>query len=125
MKILVTKAVSQDEQLQMTVEGKDAQDIRPKLHAALELLDARLLQQSMRVVDALKETEGLPPVVRQCINATMGVLFGRPGALQELAVAKEHLVAEGKMLPASQGELRVVDATDVSADTPAVVSVDV
>lgn len=118
MKILVSKAVSQDEQLQVTVEGRDAEDIAPKLNAALALLDARLMQQGLRVVDAMKESEGLPPAVRQCINATMGVLYGRPGAMQEMAVAKEHLASEDAeraaktagTLPPSQGSLRAVDA---------------
>lgn len=121
MKILITKQMSQDEQVQATFDAKDVEAARRLSTEAYELLDARLLQQSMRVVDAMKETEGLPPAVRQCINATMGVLFGRPGAMQEMAVAKEYLVAEAKEAAVkAQGELKVVE--DAPAD---VVSVDV
>lgn len=111
MKILITKQMSQDEQVQATFDAKDVYQAQKLMAEATTLLDARLLQQSMRVVDAMKETEGLPPAVRQCINATMGVLFGRPGAMQEMAVAKEHLEksAGEASMKKSQGEIRVVE----------------
>lgn len=118
MKILVTKAVSNDEQLQATVEGRDAEDIAPKLAEVLALLDARNLLVCNRVVDAMKQSEELPPAVRQLIGATMGILYGRPGAMQEMAIAREHLASEDAeraaktagTLPPSQGSLRAVDA---------------
>ena len=71
-----------------TGEGQ-SESVRESVHAR-----ARNLVVCTRVVDAMKASEGLPPAVRQTINATMGILYGRPGAMQEMAVAKEHLDAE-------------------------------
>ena len=115
MKILVTKAVSNDEQLQATVEGRDVADIGPKLLETLELLDARNALVCGRVVDAMKMTEGLPPAVRQAINATMGVLYGRPGAMQEMAVAQEALAAA--KAEEKYGSLKVVEPVAVVPET--------
>lgn len=100
MKIVVSKQTSQDESLQMEVTGKDSADLARKLAQGLEILDARLVQQGQRVIDATAWAQQFPPEVRMAINATMGVLFGRPGAIQEVQVAADNF--KGKTAPAEE-----------------------
>jgi hypothetical protein len=90
-KIVISKAMSQDEQIQCEFFADSKFGLEDRLHAACDVLDARLLQQGKRVVEATTWIQVLPPAVRQAINATMGILYGRPGAIQELQVAKEAL----------------------------------
>lgn len=91
MKILITKQMSQDEQLQCEVNAETAEQMRVNLDDALALLDARLVLQGQRVIDATTAVQKLPVEVRQAINAVMGILFGRPGSVQELQVAQEAI----------------------------------
>ena len=91
MKILITKQMSQDEQLQCEVNAETAEQMRVNLDDALGLLDARLVLQGQRVIDATTAVQKLPVEVRQAINAVMGILFGRPGSIQELQVAQEAI----------------------------------
>lgn len=95
-KVVITKAMSQDEQLQCEVLADTKEGLRLRLTDALEILDARLVQQGERVISAMTNVKRLPPAAQQAINAVMGILFGRPGAPQEFAVAEEALRREEK-----------------------------
>lgn len=103
-KVVITKVMSQDEQLQCEVLADTKEGLRLRLTDALEILDARMVQQGMRVVAAMKDVQTLPPAVQQVINATFGVLFGRPGARQELATANEFLAKAGITHEVSKAE---------------------
>ncbi len=94
-KVVITKSISQDEQLQCEVSADSKEGLRLRLTDALEILDARLVQAGMRVIAAMRDVEKLHPAVQQTINATLGILFGRPGAKQELATAQEFLANAG------------------------------
>jgi hypothetical protein len=98
-KIVVTKAVSQDEQLQMEVYADTPAGIEDRLAAGLKILDARLIEQGRRVIDATTFVQQFPPEVRMAVNAIIGTLYGRPGAIQEVqtaAAAVDKLVQESK-----------------------------
>ena len=100
-KVVVTKAVSQDEQLQMEVHADTPAGLKDRLAQGLEILDARLITQGMRVVEATQWLKKYPPAVQQAVNATIGILYGRPGAPQEAMVAAEALskMPEGEAKP--------------------------
>lgn len=98
-KIVVTKAVSQDEQLQMEVHADTPAGLRDRLAGGLEILDARLAEQGQRVIDATTFVQKFPPEVRMAVNAIIGTLYGRPGAIQEVqsaAAAIDQMVADAK-----------------------------
>jgi hypothetical protein len=86
-KVVVTKAVSQDEQLQMEVYGDTPVGLQDRLAAGLKILDARLAEQGQRVIDATTFVQKFPPEVRMAVNAIIGTLYGRPGAIQEVQTA--------------------------------------
>lgn len=90
-KVVITKSMSQDEQLQCEVCADTKEGLRLRLTDALEILDARLVQQGERVIAAMTNVKRLPVAAQQAVNACMGILFGRPGAQQEFAVAEEAL----------------------------------
>lgn len=98
-KVVVTKAVSQDEQLQMELEADTAAGLKDRLAQGLEILDARLATQGMRVVEATQWLKQYPPAVQQAVNATIGILYGRPGAPQEAMVAAEAIAKMGEAKP--------------------------
>lgn len=95
-KIVVTKAMSQDEQLQAEVTADTKGALEMNLAAVLAILDARLVVQGERVIAAMTNVKRLPVAAQQAVNACMGILFGRPGAQQEFAVAEEALAREAK-----------------------------
>ena len=101
-KIVISKAMSQDEQIQCEFYADSKFGLEDRLATACDVLDARLLQQGKRVIDATTWIQVFPPAVRQAINATMGILFGRPGAIQEVQVAAEALEKMGQK-PAPEG----------------------
>lgn len=86
-KVVVTKAVSQDEQLQMEVYADTPLGLHGRLAEGLEILDARLAEQGQRVIDATTFVQQFPPEVRMAVNAIIGTLYGRPGAIQEVQTA--------------------------------------
>lgn len=86
-KIVVTKAVSQDEQLQMEVHADTPAGLQDRLAAGLAILDARLTEQGRRVIDATTFIQAFPPSVKMAVNAVIGTLYGRPGAIQEVQAA--------------------------------------
>lgn len=90
-KIVVTKAVSQDEQLQMELHADTPFGLEERLNAGLKILDRRLAEQGMRVVEATTWVQKFPPEVRMAVNAVIGTLYGRPGAIQEVQVAAEAI----------------------------------
>lgn len=90
-KVVVTKAVSQDEQLQMEVCADTTAGLEDRLAAGLKILDARLMEQGRRVVEATQWLKQYPVAVQQAVNATIGILYGRPGAPQEAMVAAEAI----------------------------------
>lgn len=102
-KIVVTKAVSQDEQLQMEVHADTPAGLQDRLAKGLEILDARLAVQSQRVIDATTFVQAFPPSVRMAVNAVIGTLYGRPGAIQEVqtaAAAIDQMVHDAGAPPA-------------------------
>lgn len=105
-KIVVTKAVSQDEQLQMEVHADTPTGLADRLKSGLELLDARLAEQSKRVIDATTFVQEFPPEVKMAVNAVIGTLYGRPGAMQEVQIAADGI---NKMIREAQ-EGAVADA---------------
>lgn len=98
-KIVVTKAVSQDEQLQMELCADTAAGLKDRLTQGLALLDERLAEQGKRVVEATQWLRNYPPAVQQAVNATIGILYGRPGAPQEAMVAAEAIAKMGEAKP--------------------------
>ena len=96
-KVIVTKAVSQDEQLQMEVHADTPAGLRDRLAAGFAILDARLIEQGQRVIEATTFVRKFPPEVQMAVNAVIGTLYGRPGAIQEVqaaAAAVEQMVKE-------------------------------
>jgi hypothetical protein len=104
-KVVVTKAVSQDEQLQMEVCADTPAGLKDRLASGLEILDARLMEQGRRVVEATQWLKQYPVAVQQAVNATIGILYGRPGAPQEAMVAAEAIakMEEAKPKAAESG----------------------
>jgi hypothetical protein len=98
-KVLITKAMSQDEQLQCEVLADTKEGLRLRLADALEILDARLVTQGMRVVEATQWLKRYPPAIQQAVNATLGILYGRPGAPQEAMVAAEAIARMDEAAP--------------------------
>lgn len=98
-KIVVTKAVSQDEQLQMELYADTPAGLAERLAAGLKILDARLAEQGQRVIEATTFVQKFPPEVKMAVNAIIGTLYGRPGAIQEVqtaAAAVEQMVKDAK-----------------------------
>lgn len=89
--VSIGKQMSQDEQIQMVVTADTKGVLAERLADALSILDARLYVMGKRVIDATQYVAEFQPEVRQAINACMGVLFGRPGAIQELQVARDAI----------------------------------
>jgi hypothetical protein len=90
-KIIITKQVSQDESLQAEVFGETDKALAENFSKMCMLLDSRLEHMGQRVVEAHGWVQKLPPAVIQAVNAVMGILYGRPGAIDELKVAKEAI----------------------------------
>jgi hypothetical protein len=88
-KIVVTKSVSQDEQLQMELCADTATGLEIRLAQGLAILDQRLAEQGKRVIDATTWVQQFPPEVKMAVNAIIGTLYGRPGAIQEVQTAAE------------------------------------
>lgn len=101
-KIVVTKAMSQDEQLQAEVTADTKGVLKQNLDAVLEILDSRLVVQGERVIAAMTSVKRLPIAAQQAVNACMGILFGRPGAQQEFQVAEEALKREADLAAVAQ-----------------------
>lgn len=97
MKIIITKQVSQDESLQAEVFGETEKVLAENFSRMCMLLDARLEHMGQRVVEAHGWVQKLPPEVVQAVNAVMGILYGRPGAVAEMQVAQEA-IERGKSL---------------------------
>lgn len=94
--VSIAKQMSQDEQIQMIVTADTKGVLAERLADALSIMDARVVVMGKRVIDATQYVAEFPPEVRLAINACMGVLFGRPGAIQELQVARDAIAQAKK-----------------------------
>jgi len=102
--VQILKQMSQDEQVTMAVHADTKGVLADRLKDAFEVLDGRLVVMGQRVIDATQHVNGFPMEVRQAINACMGILFGRPGAIQELQVAKDAIEQSKRNLEAIKAD---------------------
>jgi hypothetical protein len=108
-KIVVTKAVSQDEQLQMEIHADTPTGLKDRMAAGLAILDERLNEQGRRVVEATTYVQKFPPEVRMAVNSIIGTLYGRPGAIQEVQTAADAIARMIAPTPALAEEPIVPD----------------
>ena len=64
MKATVSKQTAEGEMIVLEIEGKNADDLGPRLADALSLTDARLLQMNHRIMDSHTYVKSLDPAVR-------------------------------------------------------------
>lgn len=91
MKFVVNKILSEHEQIQVEIPAKNADDARERLNEVWPILDSRLIQQGMRVAEAHEWIKGMPTEVQAAVKAVLGILFGKQGAMQDAAIAKEAI----------------------------------
>lgn len=120
MKFVISKQTSQDETLQceLTINNEGSQEvIETVLRRAFNVMDARLVEQGERVIAAEKHCAELDVSVRAAVNGVLGILFGRPGALQQMQLAKEAF-QQAKNLPRQPTPEEIQTAKRVTEGVP-------